>query len=153
MEEIVEREKKSFFKILLVLLGLVFLVDLVISLLNSFNTRLPYLTTLIAIGLVTIACGFVILRYMSRISYSLSQDYLVFSRLIGKRAYEIIRIPIAEIYFVGKESEDSKKRRPLFDLSLDGEKYVCKYRREGKEYSIIFSPSKKFLDSLSSMLK
>ena len=153
MEQIIKREKKSFFRIVLVLLALVLLVNTVIMFLDKITKKMPYLTTLISIGLVTLACGFIIIRYMSSISYLILGDYLIFNRIIGKREFEILRIELRELFFVGKESEDKEYKKPLFNFSLDREdKYIGKYRRDGKVYSFLFSPNEEFLKELKKSL-
>lgn len=154
MEQIVEKEKKSFFRILLVLLGLVFLVNGLIMILDKFTHKYPYLTTIISIFLVTIACGFLLIRYLSKISYLVIGDYLVFSRIIGKRQFEILRVGLDELFFIDKKSKDNDYKKPLFNFTVDDENiYVGKYKREGKKFSFLFSPNEEFLRELRKNIK
>lgn len=154
MEQIVKREKKSFIRVFLVFIGLVLLVDLTITVLNRFTHKLPYVTTIVTIGLVTLACGFLLIRYFSKLSYLIIGDYLVFSRIIGKREFEILRVGLDELYFVGKEGEDKEYKKPLFNFTLNSTNtYVGKYRRDGKEISFLFAPNKDFLRELNKHIK
>lgn len=150
MEEVLEKEKQSFFKLVLVVLGMVLGLSFLIGILDNFKGRFPYLTTMLVIGLVVLACGFILVTYLSQLVYLLTEDYLVFSRRIGRKDYEILRVALDELYFIGGGPDDLEGKKPLYDFGLDGgDKCLGKYRREGKTFTFLFSPSEEFLRALN----
>ncbi len=149
MEEIKKREKKSFFKIFIVFIGLALAIDLTMYLLKSYTSKLPYLSTILSVVLVTLACGYILLKYFTSYSYYIAYDHLVFSRIIGKRKFEILTLRKDQL--VGLEKTEGKKATYDFRLG-SGQSYRGVYTSENKDYSFYFNPSPEFLKKVKSYI-
>ncbi len=146
MEQIVKRKEKPVVKIFIVFILAVILVNFIIYLANYLDNKNPYISTLISIISIVIICSWILIKYFSDYSYELSNDYLIFSRLIGKRKFEMLYINLDELVWIREKDQAKIDKKPLYDFSLDEEKkYIGKYRKNNKEHYFIFAPSQELL--------
>lgn len=153
MEQIVKRKKKPVIKIFLVVVLSTILVDFIIYLINYFNKKIPYLSTFIAVFIVVVVCSWLLIKYFSDYSYEISYDHIIFSRLIGKRKFEMLYIRKENLLEVEVYDEEKYNKKILYDFSLDkSKKYIGKYRKNNKEHYFLFSPNENFLRVLEEII-
>lgn len=148
MEQIIERKNKSVIKTFLVIILFAILIDFIIFIMNKFTNVLPYITTIITVFLVVISCSYILIKYFSKYSYTLTKEQLIFNRLIGKRKFEMLRIDLEDIIDIKTyKTQEKTNYKFIFDKSGDNI-YICRYKTEKGINSFLFSPNEKFLREL-----
>lgn len=151
MNEIVEKKEKSFLKVFLSIIAIAILIDFVIFLANKYTAKYPYVTNIIVIFMVTLACSGILIKYFSKYSYTLEDDELIFHRLIGKRNFKMLSIKLDELSSIKPYSGNEKYNfnyKFVFDKSFEN-CHVGRYHRKGKEYLFLFRPSQSFVSEVN----
>lgn len=150
MEQLVENEKKSGIKTFFIIIFFVVLIDFLIFVISRFNRSLPHLTTLLAIGLVVIACGYILIKYFSKYLYILDQEEIVFYIVIGKRKFEALRLgleDLREIKAYNQAGGEKPDYRFVYDKKADN-LYIGSFKIAGKVKRFLFSPNERILKEL-----
>lgn len=153
MEQIVERQKKSTFKTLLAIIGLVILIDFIIFIMNRYVEDLsPHIANILVILLVVISCSFILIKYFSKYSYILEEDQLIFYRVIGKRKFEMLRIDQPDLVYIRPYKDEKYTYNFTFDKK-GKELYIGGFIDDNRRMSFLFSPNKQILEGVKRMLK
>lgn len=153
--EIIERDKKPFFPAFLSIVGSVVIINFIIFLLNKIIIKLPYLTNIIVLFLVVSTCSLIIIKYFSKYVYILQEDELIFSRAIGKKTFNILKIDLEDILYIKNYTKDFHKRlnyKFVFDKDCKNH-FVGEFKKEGKRYSFSFNPSASMLNEINKKIK
>lgn len=151
MEQIVERKKKPVIKIFLLILLSVIFIDFIIFLMNKFNDKLPYTTTLITMLLVIFCCSYILIKYFSKYSYTLEEDHLVFHRIIGSKRFEMLRIHYSDLIRITSNEEIYNLKKPTYKFIFDKNPdpiYIGKFKYKKDKRTFLFSPNDKLLNHL-----
>lgn len=150
MEQLVENEKKSGIKTFFIIIFFVVIIDFLIFTIGRFNRNLPHLTTLIAIALVVLACGYILIKYFSKYLYILDQGEIVFYIVIGKREFEALRLDLKDLREV-KAYDQAQREKPNYKFVYDKKAdnlYIGSFNDAGKIKSFLFSPNERILKQL-----
>lgn len=150
MEQIVKRKDKSSIKTFFVIILFVILIDFIIFIMNRYTENLPYITTILTIFLVVIACSYILIKYFSKYSYTLDKQQLIFHRVIGKRKFEMLRIDLINLIDIEPYIEKSNKNpnyKFIFDEQGDNI-YIGRYKSDKCINTFLFSPNEEILKGL-----
>lgn len=157
LEQLVEREKKPVLKVFLVFIGFIILTNIIISIMDIYAEKIPYISTLSTIILVVASCSFILMKYFSKYLYSFEGNSLIFYRLIGKKRFHMLTIDNSDfIYIKPCTAEEKSEKYPykfIFQENKD-EIYRGEFKGEGnKRTTFLFSPNKKTRKKLKAILK
>lgn len=157
LEQVVEREKKPVFKIFLVFIGLIILIDFVIFFMNIYTDKIPYISTLTTIALVVVSCTFILMKYFSKYLYNFEEGSLVFYRLIGRKKFHMLTIHNKDLIYikpVTTKEEDVKYPYKFIFPENKEQVYTGEFKGEDrKRVKFLFAPNKAILKELSNILK
>ncbi len=156
MEQIVERDKKPTIRIFLVVIGSVVFIDLIIFIMNKFNQRFPYISTLITIALVVLSCSYILIKYFSKYSYTLEEEYLVFHRIIGSKRFEMLRVHYSDLIGILPKGKVNNLKKPSYKFIFDKNPdliYIGKFKNNGERKTFLFSPNERLLEHLKKAMK
>lgn len=156
MKQIVEKENKSTIKIFMVIIFFVIIVDLIIFIMNRFTKSFPYMTSLTTIFGVVISCIFILTKYFSKYVYALEGRQLIFTRAIGKRRFEILKIDYEDLIDIKPYNKDIKNESYSYNFTFDkkGEGvYMGKFRGNNKTIGFLFRPNESILKELKRVKK
>ncbi|QQY79865.1 hypothetical protein EDD65_107106 [Keratinibaculum paraultunense] len=156
MEQIVERKEKPVMRIFLVVLAAALSIDFIIFFLNKINKTLPYISTLITIALVVLSCSYILIKYFSKYSYTLEEEYLVFHRIIGSKRFEMLRVHYSDLIGILPKGKVNNLKKPSYKFIFDKNSeliYVGKFKENEKSMTFLFSPSEEILVHLKEKMK
>lgn len=156
MEQIVERDKKPTIRIFLVVIGSVVFIDLIIFIMNKFNQRFPYITTLVTVALVVLMCSYILIKYFSKYSYNLEEEHLVFHRIIGSKRFEMLRINYSDLIRITTNKKEHNLKEPSYKFIFDKNPdliYIGKFKNNGERKTFLFSPNERLLEHLKKAMK
>ncbi len=145
--EILDRENRSVFKMFLSVIGSVLLIDFVIFICNKYVNKFPYLINIVVILLIIVTCSLIIIKYFSKYSYTLSEQELIFHRIVGKRAFEILRLDLDNLLYIKPYNKEDIKK-PIHKILFSNEyenAYIGKFSQNRTYQYLVFKPSKKMV--------
>ena len=156
-EQIVEREKKPLLKDSLVFIGFVLITNIIISIMDIYAEKIPYISTLLTLFLVVVFCSFILMKYFSKYLYSFNGDSLNFYRLIGKRKFHILTIDKNDLIYIEPYTADQKSEKYKYEFIFqenEDEVYRGEFKGDNNERtSFLFSPNKKIRKKVNTILK
>lgn len=157
LEQVVEKEEKSVFKIFLVIIGFIILINFAIFIMDIYTEAIPYLSTMATIALVVASCTFILIKYFSKYLYAFEEGHLVFYRLIGKRKFHMLTIDNKDLIYVKPYEEKEEKEKYPYKLIFSKNKaevYIGEFKGEDRErVKFLFSPNESILKEIKTILK
>lgn len=157
IEHLVEREKKPVFKIILVFIGLIVLIDFTLIIMNQFTEKIPYITTFATIVLVLVSCTFILMKYFSKYLYDFDEENLVFYRLIGKRDFHMLTINRKDLIYIKPiDQVDKDEKYPYKFIFPENEEqiYMGEFKGENRErVKFLFTPNDEILKEIGNKVK
>lgn len=151
-DQIVERDEKPVFKIFLVFIGLIILTNIIISIMNIFTDKIPYITTLSTIVLVVVSCTFILMKYFSKYAYVYNEDSLIFYRLIGKRKFHMLTIGNKDLIYIKPITDDEKNEKYPYKFIFsenEDQVFIGEFKGHNNEREkFLFSPDEDILKRL-----
>lgn len=158
IREIKEKRQTPFWQIILMIFLSVLIINNLITLTNKIEeyTGLDAnISSILVLFLSLALCAFVILKILSNYAYSLSDDSLIFERIIGKKVDLLLKLNISEILFVMPYTKMKKDAgiAHVYKFVYKNDQnhvYYGEFYRNEKKYRFIFHPSERMIRILQS---
>ena len=144
-----DSRNKTFFKVM----GLFLLIIFAVLLSNYFRNALHiYYTEYVVIALAIVLCALTMYKTTRHFAYVVSNDELMFFRILGRREKLLAQFKMNQIEFYGKYADRPKQKAVTDKMhrgSLEDAKCAV-YTRNGKKRLAVFSPSEKLEKMITS---
>jgi hypothetical protein len=150
MEQIVKNKNKSAIKTFFIIILFVVSIDFIIFVINKYTQDFPYITTIVTIILVVLACSYILIKYFSKYLYIVENGQIIFCMVIGKRKFETLRIDLKNLISI-KPYKNKTKTKPKYKFIFDkieDKIYIGRYKDGESINSFLFSPNAKILKEI-----
>ncbi len=152
-----KHERLSFWKMGLLLIAIIIVMNLVMGWAVRFG---PVAGSLAAIGTLligTVFCFRFIYRHLAQYDYKLIGEELILERALGRANHVVYTIHLEQVKALDafNEFENASKIKRLHRFVLNGDPkkwYVISFEDEGDVKNLVFEPDEKFLSGLKSSL-
>ncbi len=153
-KEIVQKKQRPFWQILIFILLAVVAINSLITACNLLGEKYAGIASLAILIASAFVCSHLITRYLSSYSYRLVEGYLVFERIVGKKATRVLQITMEEIDNIKPYNEVEKAENIAHTYKFICDKdysnfYVGEFTKSDKKYRFIFKPSERFLNVIT----
>ncbi len=154
VKQTLKHNKISFWKILLMIIITVVVMDLTIKFFSGYGAAVGSIAAIISLGICTFLCIKLIYKNLAYFNYRVIDDELMVERVIGKSNHIYFNINLRDIIFIKpyEQIEEDKKdiKTYKFVLNSDKEKWqVVEFPKDNKMYRIVLEPDDNFLKALN----
>ncbi|MDD3297451.1 MAG: hypothetical protein WCS98_07340 [Bacillota bacterium] len=150
MKERNRQPKTSGGRVFLFIVATVFFINVSVALINRFTPLTAGFASLILILLVMVIAYRVMTGRVTEYYYILTDRGLLFHRAMGIREIKLMEIPYYKIIDI-KSGGDIKPTGKVYYFlcdKKDSRKRVLTFKDSGKTLTVVFAPSREFLEAL-----
>jgi len=110
IKEVVEREQKPFWQVLLMILSGVVFINMLITLSNKLGVKYAGIASVVILTASAVVCGLIIVKVLAVYTYKFIDDKLIFEKSVGSRSHVMLAIDLDEIKSVKQYDEVEQNR-------------------------------------------
>ncbi|WZL73419.1 hypothetical protein QBE52_01425 [Clostridiaceae bacterium 35-E11] len=157
IRQTITQKKLSFWKLLCMLFGAIFIMDLAIKVFSKINPVIGTIGGLIALVVATVGCAFIIYRHMAYFNYRVIDDELIMEKVFGKTNHLFLSLKLSELEkfkpYKEVNMEEKKSGKVKYYRFVSGKNtnawYVGEFTRDGICYRFIIEPNEKVLNAIT----
>lgn len=155
IRQTIKQKKISFWKILIMVCGPIFVMDMVIGILSKYS---PMISTIGGLGILlaaVVACILIIYKNVAYFNYKIIEDELIMEKVFGRANHLFLSLKLWELkqFNSYKDVEIKRKKAKIYKFvtgkNVDGW-YVGEFIRDGETYIFIIEPNEKLLNGIMS---
>jgi hypothetical protein len=151
IKEVIKRKRRPLWQIVSITVGIVVLINMLITLSNYFGTKYAGIVSIIILISSIFICTQIVMRALAVYYYKLIDGTLVFERKVGNKEKVILSVDIDRIQLLEPYNKPELNRHRVkrtYRLVLDNEYdkfYVGEFIENDERYRFIFKPSERLL--------
>lgn len=158
IKQTIKNKNISFWKILLMIVMTVIIVNTVIGFFAKFGSTIASIAALLSLVMCTVICGMIIYKNLAYYNYRVIDDELMVERVIGRTNHIFFHINIKDIKYIKPYREadlknDNEKIHKFVIGSNKADWYIIEFQREDKIYRLIIEPNETFLEDIKQNIK